>query len=78
MLLLAALAPCAICTPNPKPNIFFVLADDYGWGNAGWHNDVETAGQREVQTPHMEALIAEGIELNQHYVRSPHNSPRLA
>ena len=43
-------------------------ADDYGWANAGWHNDVETAGQKEVQTPNMQALISEGIELNQHYV----------
>jgi arylsulfatase I/J len=41
---------------------------DYGWGNAGWHNNVTTNGQREVQTPNMNQLIAEGIELNQHYV----------
>jgi arylsulfatase A-like enzyme len=51
-----------------KPNLFMILMDDYGWGNAGWHNSIETAGKREVQTPNMEALIKEGIELNQHYV----------
>ena len=40
---------------------------DYGWAGAGWHNSVLTGGQREVQTPHMDKLVATGIELNQHY-----------
>ena len=50
-----------------KPHIFFLLVDDYGWAGAGWHNDVQSGGQREVQTPNMDAMVKEGIELNQHY-----------
>ena len=50
-----------------KPHIIFLLVDDYGWAGAGWHNSVETSGQREVQTPHMDQLVATGINLNQHY-----------
>ena len=51
----------------PKPHVVFLLVDDYGWANAGWHNSAESGGQREVQTPHMDALVASGINLNQHY-----------
>ena len=29
--------------------------------------DAESGGQREVQTPHMDELVATGINLNQHY-----------
>lgn len=43
------------------------VVQDYGWAGAGWHNSVLTGGQREVQTPHMDKLVATGIELNQHY-----------
>ena len=51
----------------PHPHVVFLLVDDYGWANAGWHNDVESGGQREVQTPNMDRLVANGINLNQHY-----------
>ena len=56
----------ASAAPAEKPHVFFLLVDDYGWAGAGWHNDIETGGQREVQTPHMDKLVATGIELNQH------------
>ena len=63
--LLVACLP-ALAT-SAKPHVFFLLVDDYGWAGAGWHNGVETAGQREVQTPHMDKLVLEGINLNQAY-----------
>jgi hypothetical protein len=53
-----------------KPHVFFLLVDDYGWAGAGWHNKVLSSGQREVQTPHMDKLVATGIELNHHCERS--------
>ena len=34
--------------PKSKPHVVFFLVDDYGWANAGWHNDVESGGKREV------------------------------
>ena len=64
----AAAAGHDVGAPQQQPNIVMLLMDDYGWANAGWHNNATTAGQREVRTPHMNQLIAEGIELNQHYV----------
>ena len=63
----AAASGAAASSTAPKPHVVFLLVDDYGWANAGWHNDVESSGQREVQTPNMDRLVAEGIELNQHY-----------
>ena len=37
---------------------------DFGWANAGWHRPI---GYKEVQTPSMNALVKEGIELDQAY-----------
>ena len=44
------------------PHVLLLLADDYGWANAGWH-----AGSAEVATPHLNALVKAGIELERHY-----------
>eukprot|EP00958_Prasinococcus_capsulatus_P000095 scaffold3_cov389-Prasinococcus_capsulatus_cf.AAC.16 len=42
----------------------FCAADDYGWANAGWHRP---EGYEEVQTPYMDALVKQGVELDRHY-----------
>jgi len=47
-----------------KPHIVLILADDYGWSNAGWHR----ANDSEVHTPVMDTLVSDGIELDRHYV----------
>lgn len=47
------------------PNIFLVLVDDFGWNDAGWHR---TEAVDEIQTPTMDALVREGLELDRHYV----------
>ena len=66
--LLLLLVRAAECGGNStKPHVIFLLVDDYGWGGAGWHNTVESGGQREVQTPNMDELVSTGINLNQHY-----------
>jgi hypothetical protein len=44
--------------------------DDYGWANAGWHRNTTGPGGAhipytdEVQTPVMNKLVKEGIELD--------------
>ena len=48
-----------------KPHILMVLADDLGWGNLGWHRPIPS---KEVMTPNLDQLVAEGIELNRAYV----------
>jgi arylsulfatase B len=51
--------------PPPKPHIFMMVADDYGWANAGWHRSAND--RTEVRTPHMNALVAAGVELDRAY-----------
>jgi hypothetical protein len=41
--------------PSGQPNILFIVADDQGWADVGWHN-------REVHTPNLDALAASGHE----------------
>lgn len=50
----------------PKlPHILFVIVDDFGWAEVGYHREIAT---KEVQTPTIDNLVKEGIELNRHYV----------
>jgi arylsulfatase A-like enzyme len=44
------------------PNILFVVADDLGWSDVGWHGGF-------AKTPHMDQLVRTGLELDQHYVQ---------
>ena len=44
------------------PHLVALLADDFGWGNVGYHH-----ASREVATPNIDALKAEGVELTRHY-----------
>ena len=47
-----------------KPNIIYILADDLGYGDLGCY------GQREIQTPNIDRLAAEGMRFTQHYAGS--------
>lgn len=53
-----------------KPNIVFILADDLGWADVGFHG-----GQ--VKTPNIDRLAAGGVRLEQFYVQ-PLCSPTRA
>ena len=46
---------------SSKPNIVFIIADDLGWGDVGFHGG-------NAPTPHLDRLAREGLELTQHYV----------
>jgi arylsulfatase A-like enzyme len=47
-----------------KPNIIFILADDLGYGDLGCY------GQARIQTPHIDALAAEGMRFTDAYAGS--------
>ncbi len=64
MLLAVALLSSAVSSAEP-PHVLFVLADDLGWASVGFNRAQATP---EVVTPNIDALVAEGVKLNRHYV----------
>jgi arylsulfatase A-like enzyme len=60
---LLVFAPKPIFAHEPqRPNVLFIVADDLGWGDVGWHNGF-------AKTPNLDRLVREGVELDQHYVQ---------
>ena len=47
-------------SPASPPHLVFVMADDLGWANVGYHNS-------HAITPHLDRLASEGVELDRHY-----------
>ena len=60
--------------PAGHPNIVFLLADDLGWKDVGYHGS-------EIKTPNIDRLAREGVVLEQCYampVCSPARSSAIA
>lgn len=55
-----------------RPNVIFILADDMGYGDFACFN----YGQS--QTPHLDAMVSDGVCLTQHYSASPLCAPARA
>jgi len=74
MLLVAAIWLCgpdaARAADAPRPHIVFMMADDLGWGDVGFHGG-------KIATPHIDSLAKRGVELRQFYVQ-PVCSPTRA
>ena len=59
-------------SPQPRPNILFVLADDLGaWG-------MGCVGNAEIRTPNLDRLAAEGVRFTRFFCASPVCSPARA
>lgn len=58
-----AVSVCAFAAETPpRPNILFLLSDDQGFADIGYRS-------AEVPTPHLDALAASGVRLEQFYVQ---------
>ena len=56
-----------------QPHVIYILADDLGWGDIGYHGS-------EIKTPHMDALAKTGVKLENYYAQplcSPSRSQLL-
>lgn len=60
LLLFAGLASEAFAAT--QPNILFIMADDLGWKDVGFHGS-------EIKTPTLDALAADGVKLEQYYAQ---------
>lgn len=62
MRLLACLLFLSVVLPaTAAPNFVFIMADDLGWADVGFHGG-------SAPTPNLDRLAREGLELTQHYV----------
>lgn len=52
----------ALVLAAQQPHILFILADDYGWHDVGYHGS-------EIKTPHLDELSAKGVRLENYYVQ---------
>jgi arylsulfatase A-like enzyme len=66
---LIGLANAAAAAQNRPPNIVFIFADDWGWGDLSAH------GHPWLKTPHLDRLAREGTDFHQFNVLNPVCSP---
>ncbi len=66
---------CSACTHAPTsrpPNIVLILADDLGY------DDIGVYGSKDIPTPNVDGLAAQGVRFTDAYVSSPYCSPSRA
>ncbi|XP_032482087.1 arylsulfatase B isoform X1 [Phocoena sinus] len=62
LLLLLPAPPGSDARAGRPPHLVFVLADDLGWNDVGFHGS-------EIRTPHLDALAAAGVLLDNYYTQ---------
>jgi arylsulfatase A-like enzyme len=68
-----ALAPAGLLAAEERPNIIVILADDLGYADVGAQGVA-----RDVRTPRIDRLAAEGVRCTAGYVTAPQCSPSRA
>ena len=69
---LATLAAAEPSAGDARPNILFIVGDDMGYADVGFH------GGKDVPTPNLDALAASGVRFTSGYVSGPYCSPTRA
>jgi len=54
--------PLAVAQAGSRPNIVYIVADDLGWKDVGFHGS-------DIKTPNLDALAAAGARLEQFYAQ---------
>ena len=62
---------CVSANPADQPNILIILADDLGWNDVGYHGSP-------IETPNIDRIAREGIELDRFYVQPSCSPTRVA
>ena len=66
----------ALCSPlfaaSRPPNIVFILADDFGYGDLG------CMGCQDIATPHIDSLARDGVKFTDFYANAPVCTPTRA
>lgn len=57
---------------SQRPDIIFILADDLGYGDLGCY------GRKDIRTPRLDQMAAEGVRLTAHYANGAECSPTRA
>ena len=71
VLIAATTALPAQAAPPKQPNVIIFLADDLGWADVGYH------GEEVIETPSIDRIAREGVELDRFY-STPICSPTRA
>src|ERR1700753_4400600 len=58
----AFLAAAPVHAADPNPNIVYIIADDLGWKDVGYHGS-------DIKTPNIDKLAAGGARLEQFYAQ---------
>ena len=72
VLLACLAASSSAATANTAPNLIIFYADDLGWGELGCQ------GSKDIPTPHIDSLAANGVRCTQGYVAAAYCSPSRA
>lgn len=76
-LLLLTFALASLCSlraeESARPNIIFIFADDWGYGDLGVYDELA-----DVKTPHLDALSKQGVLFTDAYITAPQCSPSRA
>ena len=69
LLLFLLLSSVALAKEDARPNIVFILADDFGYGALG------CMGCPDIKTPNIDRLAAEGVKFTDFYANAPVCTP---
>ncbi|MFT5122512.1 MAG: arylsulfatase A-like enzyme [Kiritimatiellia bacterium] len=62
----------ALCAWSDRPNVLFIMVDDLGYG------DLSCYGATDLKSPHVDALVSQGMRFTQFYANCPVCSPTRA